>query len=128
MCSKELLRLRPQGRYAIRCIIEVDGETVGFVVILHPAENIVVNIAEEVDFRFHAPVISDIFKGGMLVEHATVPAAHLVVGYHWAILDLLLLEHLGGFVEEVAIDPLRDSPVFVWYFLYSRRQLVLLDD
>ena len=48
----------------------------------------------------------------MAVEEAAVPAAHLVVGYHGAVLDVLLFEHAGGFVEEVAVDPGGDRPVF----------------
>ena len=81
MCGDEFLRLRPQGGNAIRRIVEVDGEAVGFIVVVHPAENVVVDVAEEMDFGLDAPVVADVFEGGVFVEHAAVPAAHLVVGY-----------------------------------------------
>ncbi len=41
----------------------------------------------------------------MFVEEAAVPATHLVVGDHVAVLDFLLFEELGGFLEEVVVDP-----------------------
>ena len=81
MRSDEFLRLRPQGGNAVWRIIEIDSEAVGLVVVLHPAENIVIDVAEEVDFGLDAPVVADVFEGGMFVEHAAVPAAHLVVRY-----------------------------------------------
>ena len=81
MCGDEFLRLGPQGGNALRRIVEVDGEAVGLVVVLHPAENVVVDFTEEVDFGLDSPVVADVFESGVFVEHAAVPAAHLVVGY-----------------------------------------------
>ena len=81
MCGDEFLRLRPQGRNAIRRIVEVDGEAVSFIMVLHPTENVIVDVAEEMDFGLDAPVVADVFESGVFVEHAAVPAAHLVVGY-----------------------------------------------
>ena len=54
----ELLRFRPEGAHALGCIEQVDGEAVGFVVLFHVAEDVVVDVAEEVDFWFDAPVPS----------------------------------------------------------------------
>ena len=81
VCGDEFLRLGPQGGYALRRIVKVDGEAVGLVVVLHPAENVVIDFAEEVDFGLDSPVVADVFESGVFVEHAAVPAAHLVVGY-----------------------------------------------
>ena len=64
----------------MRGVVEVDGEAVGFVVVGHVAEDVVVDVAEEMDFGFDAPVVSCVFEGGVVVEEAAVPAAHLVVG------------------------------------------------
>lgn len=47
----------------------------------------------------------------MLVEHAAVPAAHLVVGDLISVLETLLFQELCGFFEEVHVDILRDVPV-----------------
>ena len=117
MRGNEFLRLRPQRGNALRRIIEVDSEAVGLIVVLHPAENVVVDVAEEVHFGLDAPVVANVFESGVFVEHAAVPATHLVVGYEGAVLDFLLFEHLGRFVEEVAVDPVGDGPVFFWYYL-----------
>ena len=119
MCGEEFFRLGPQGGNAVRRIVEVDGEAVGLVVVLHPAENVIVDFAEEVDFGLDTPVVADVFESGVFVEHAAVPAAHLVVRYHGAVLDFLLFEHLCGFVEEIAVDPVGNGPVFFWYYLYE---------
>lgn len=79
MIGQELGRLGPQGRQGMRVVVQGDGEAVRLVVVLHIAENVVVDIAEEVYLGFDAPVVADILKSGMLVEHATVPATHLMV-------------------------------------------------
>lgn len=102
---EEFEGLRPKGGNGLRGIVEVDGEAVGFVVVLHVAENVVVDVAEEVDFGFHSPVVAYVFEGGMVVEETAVPAAHLVVGDHIAVLDVLLGKHLSTFFEEVHVDP-----------------------
>lgn len=123
MCRDKFLRLRPQGGNALWRIVEVYGEAVGLIVVLHPAEYVIVDIAEEVDFGLDAPVVADVFEGGVFVEHAAVPAAHLVVGYQGPVLDFLLFEHLCGFVEEIAVDPVGDGPVFFWDYLYECSRL-----
>lgn len=91
--------------------------------VLHPPEDIVVDFAEEMHFGFHSPVVADVLECGVFVEHAAIPAAHLVVGYHRAILDFLLLKHLGRFIEQVAVYPAGDCPVLFWYDLYARGYL-----
>ena len=40
--------------------------------IMHITEDVVVNVAEEVDVGFHAPVVPEILQGGMFVEEAAV--------------------------------------------------------
>ena len=79
MCCQESLGFGPQGRNALRGVVKVDGETIGLVVILHVAENVVINVAEEMDLWLHTPVILHMLKGGMLVEHARIPTTHLVI-------------------------------------------------
>lgn len=78
--GQEFQRLGPQGRDALRGVVQVDSEAVGFVVIGHVAEDVVVNVTEKVHFGLHAPVIACVGKGRVVVEKAGVPAAHLVVG------------------------------------------------
>lgn len=111
MGGEEFQRLEPEGGYAFGGVVEVDVEAVGLVVVGHVAENVVVNVAEEFNLRLHAPVIFCVRKGRVVVEHAGVPAAHLVVGFEVGVLDVVLSEDAGGFFEEVVGDPGRRRPV-----------------
>ena len=105
MRGEEFRRLRPQGRDAFGRIVEVDGEAVRLVVVFHVPEDVVVDVAEEVDFWLHAPVVAGVGKRRVFVEHAAVPATHLVVGHQVAVLHCLLFEDLGGFFEQGVVDP-----------------------
>lgn len=109
----KLQRLGPQGRDGFRRVVQVDGEAVRLVVVGHVAEDVVVDVAEEVHFGLHAPVVAGVRQGRVFVEEAAVPAAHLVVGGEVGVLHLLLFEDVGGFFEEVGVDPGGDGPV-VW--------------
>ena len=115
--GEETLSLWPKRRDTLRGVVEVDGEAVGLVAILHVPENIVVNVAEELNVGLNAPVVTVFLKSRVLVEHAAVPATHLVVGDLRAVLDVLLLQNLGGFLEELHVDPARDFPVFLGHKL-----------
>lgn len=112
MCRHEHLGLRPQRWDALGCVVEIDRETVGLVVVLHPAEDIVVYVAEEMYLWLDAPIVANFFEGWVFVEHAAVPSAHLMVGYERTVLNALFLQNLGGLIEEVAVDPVGDCPVF----------------
>ena len=83
--------------------------------ILHPPENIVVDVAEEVYVWFDAPVVLCVCEGGVLAEEAAVPPAHLVVGGLFHVLYFLRDEERDGFVEEVHVDPGRYVPVLGRY-------------
>ena len=112
MRGEEFLGFWPERGHGLRGVIEIDDEAVGFVMVCHVAKDIVVDVAEEVDFGFYAPVVSYVLKGWVLVEEARIPTAHLVVGYQVAVLDLLFLQDLCGFGEEVGIYPRWHSPLF----------------
>ena len=53
----ELHRLGPEGSDTLRGVVERDGEAVRFVVVAHVAEDVVVDVAEEVYVGLHAPVV-----------------------------------------------------------------------
>ena len=99
MRSDELFGLRVERWDRLRSIVEVDRKAVGFIVILHPTKDIIVNVAEEVHLWLHAPVVSDVFESRMFVEHAAVPSTHLVIGYQRSVLDFLLLQYSRGFIK-----------------------------
>lgn len=109
---EEFLRFGPQRGDGFGVVVEVDGEAVGLVVVVHVPEDVVVDVAEEMDLGLHAPVVAGVGQRGVFVEHAAVPAAHLVVGDEVGVLDALLFEHDGGFFEEGEVDPGGDVPVF----------------
>src|SRR5437667_2966525 len=48
----------------------------------------------------------------MLVEETAVPPAHLMVGFHVTILDIVFLEDLARFFEDLVVNPGGDIPVF----------------
>lgn len=111
--GQEFGRLGPQGGQSVRIVVEVQGEAVRLVVVLHVAEDVVVDIAEEMDLGLDAPVVADVLERGMLVEHAAVPATHLMVGHHVGILNTVLLKHGSRFFEDAGVDPRGRVPVVI---------------
>ena len=105
MGSDELRGFRPQRRDRLRRIVQVDREAVRFVVVLHVSENIVVHIAEEMDLWLNSPVVLCVRKRRVLVEKTAVPTAHLMVGLHSSVLNIVLLQDLGRFLEKLLVDP-----------------------
>lgn len=102
-----------QSGYRLWRIVKIDSKTIRLIVVLHPTKYVVVNVTEEVYFWLDAPIVASIRQRGVLVEHAAVPAAHLVVADHVAILHVLLIKDIGGLVKKVAVDPGRDRPVLL---------------
>lgn len=113
--GKELLRLWPESGDTLGSVEKVDGETVCYVAVLYESEDIIINVTEKLNLGLDTPVVTVVLKGRVLIEEAAVPAAHLMVGDLIAILNALLLQHLGGFAEEVHVDPIGDIPVFLRY-------------
>ncbi len=105
MSSQKFHCLGPESLDAFWGVIQVYGEAVCFVVVFHVAENIVVYVAEKVDFGLHAPVVFCMGEGGVFVEEAGVPTAHLMIGNEISILNAFLFEDLSGFSKEVFVDP-----------------------
>ena len=79
--------------------------------VLHPTENVVIDVAEELDFGLDAPVVLYVFQGWVVVEEATVPSAHFVVADFVGVLDVVFGEDFGGFEVEVVVDPGGGFPV-----------------
>lgn len=98
LCNK-FRGLGPQRRDRLRRIVEIDGEAVRLVAVRHKTEDVVINIAEEMYFGLYSPVVLYVCQRRVFVEEAAVPAAHLVVGFHASVLDVILFENLGGFLE-----------------------------
>lgn len=113
MFRNELGRFWPERGDRLRCVIEIDCEPVGLIVVCHVAEDIVVNITEEMDLWLYSPVELCVCQSRVLVEETTVPSAHLMVGFHTAILNIILLQDTCRFLEQLFVDPRRNLPVFL---------------
>lgn len=109
--GEEALRLGPERRDGEGGVVEIDGEAVRLVAVLHVAEDVVVNVAEEVHVGLDAPVVVHVGEGGVVWEEAGVPAAHLVVADLVGILDAVFGEDLGGLGVEGRIYPWGCGPV-----------------
>lgn len=111
--GQELFGFGPQSRDGGRGVIQVDGEAVRLVAVVHVAENVIVDIAEEVNVGLDAPVVLCVGQGRVLVEHAAVPPAHLVIRDLVGILNLLFFEDLDRFVVQVLVNPRWHFPVLL---------------
>lgn len=109
----ELDRLGPERRDRGWGVVQVDGEAVRLVVVLHEPENIVVDVAEEVHLWLDPPVVLSGGEGRMFVEHAAIPTTHLVVGHLTGVLDFVLFQNLDGFLVDVVVDPRWFLPVLL---------------
>lgn len=67
--------------------------------VLHVAEDIIIDVAEEMHFGLYPPVVAYIFEGRVAVEETAVPATHLVVGDHGAVLSAFFGEHAAAFAH-----------------------------
>lgn len=114
MRSQELDSFGPERGNTLRRVVEVDGEAVGLVVVFHVAEDIVIDIAEEMDVWFDAPIPLRFLQRRMLVEHAAIPSTHLVVGLQVPVFNVLLFQNLRGLLVEFFVNPFRHLPVFFW--------------
>lgn len=95
----------PEGGDGLGRVVNVDGKAVGLVVVAHVAENVVVDVAVEVDMRLDTPIVLHVLECRMVVEQTAVPPAHLVVGFHAGILNVLLFQDLCALFEQVSVDP-----------------------
>ena len=108
---EEALCFRPERGDGEGRVVEVYGEAVGLITVGHIAEDVIVDVAEEVDVGLDAPVEIHVGEGGVVREEARIPAAHLVVGYLVGVLNAVFGEDGCGFGEERWVDPRGCGPV-----------------
>ena len=109
--GEEFERLEPEGGYALGAVVEIYVEAVRLVVVGHVAEDVVVDVAEELDLRLDTPVVLRVLERRVMVEETAVPAAHLVVRDTVCVLDVIFFQDLGRFFKQVGADPGRGGPV-----------------
>ena len=105
MCVDEGAGAGPERREGAGVVEDVHVEAVFEIVVAHEAEDVIVDVAEEVDVRFDAPVPVEVAEAGVLVEEARVPAAHVPVGYHPAFADADGAEVFERVHEARFVDP-----------------------
>lgn len=111
--------LWPELWNRLRRVVQLNGKAVGLVVVLHEAEDIVVDITEEVHLGLDSPIVLHIRKSWMLVKQPRIPATHLVVAEQVSVLYILLFQYVCALGEQILIYPARHSPVVVWKNLIS---------
>ena len=140
MSSHEFFGLGPQCRDTFGRIVQVDVEPISLVMIAHPPKDVVVYVAVELYVGFNAPIILHVGQGRVFVEHAAIPATHIVIGYLACVLHILLVKDFHGLLEEIVIYPRGFVPVLfgneLWYWVsmivqdlmggYSLRTVVAL--
>lgn len=115
----ELGCLGPQGRDGFWCIVKVNSEAVGLVLVLHKTEHIIIDVAEEVNLGLYTPVELGVGQSWVFVEQTTVPSAHLMVRELVGVLNVVLLEDVHGLLVQVIIDPGWLIPMFSRDDLYQ---------
>lgn len=65
------------------------------------------------DLGLDSPVKLRVGKSWVVVEHAAVPSAHLMVRDLVGILDPFFLQHFDGLLVEIIVDPRGDVPVLL---------------
>lgn len=111
VCGEEALCFWPERGNRQRSVVQVDSKAVGFIAVLHVPEDVVVNVAEEVDIGLDAPVVIHVCERGVVREEARIPATHLVVGYLVCVLDAVFGEDGSGFFVQRVVDPGWCAPV-----------------
>lgn len=48
----------PQGWKSLGVVVQVDSESVGFIIVVHVTEDIILNVAKEVHLGFNTPVVA----------------------------------------------------------------------
>lgn len=117
MRSQKLDGLRPQRRYTLGRIVQIDIEAIGLVVVLHVVEHIVIHVAKELYLGLNPPVELEVLQSRMMVEQPAVPSAHLVVRRHIPVLNIVFLENLRRLFVQVVVDPGWRIPVLLGYHM-----------
>lgn len=60
-------------------IVEVDSEAVCLIAIVHVAKDVIVDVAEEMNIGFHAPIVLHVRQSWMMWEESGIPATHSMI-------------------------------------------------
>lgn len=105
---------RPKGREGPGIVENVHCEAVLDLVVSGKAEDIVVDVAKEMDVRFDAPVEVVFHQSRVSIEETTVPSTHVPIGYHPAFSHANSSKVFETVHEAPFVDPFRKGPVLFW--------------
>jgi len=109
----ELLGASPEGGNGINVFVQRKNETVLLVVLVHDAERIVVNVAEELDGGLNTPVVFVVHHELLSEEETGLESAHVTVADGVTVDDLALMHILTDLAGLLLVNPLREGPVFL---------------
>ncbi|TKW55601.1 hypothetical protein CTA1_12336 [Colletotrichum tanaceti] len=109
----ELLGAVPERWDSLDVLVQAQDEAVLLVVLLHEAEGIIVNIAEELDGGLDAPVVVVVQHGFLLEEEARLEATHVAVAHRVAVDDLALGHVLANLAGLFLVNPLGERPMLL---------------
>lgn len=103
----------PQGGDGLNVLVQAEHETVLLSILVHEAEGIVVDVAEQLDRGLDTPVVFVVHHQGLAEEEARLEAAHVAVADAVAVNDLALFHILANLLGLLLVDEIRETPVFL---------------
>lgn len=109
----ELLGAVPESGDGLDVLVQAQNEAVLLVVLLHEAERIVVDIAEELNGGLNTPVVVVVHHGRLAEEETRLETAHVAVAHRVAVDDLALGHVLANLAGLLLVNVLRERPVLL---------------
>jgi hypothetical protein len=109
----ELLGTGPKGRNGVDVFVKRENKTVLLLVLVHDAEGIVVDIAEELDRGLNTPVVLVVHHEFLSEEETRLESAHMTVADGVTVDDLALMHVLTNLTGLLLVNPFRERPVLL---------------
>lgn len=109
----ELLDTVPESGNRLHVFVQAEHEAVLLVILLHEAEGVVVDIAEQLDAGLDAPVVFVVHHQRLTEEKARLEAAHVAVADAVTVDDLALGHVLAHLLGLVLVDVVGERPVLL---------------
>ena len=102
----EVLDAIPDGGNSVYVFVKTEYKTVLLPVVSHELEGIIVDIAIQLDTRFHSPIPFKLIHQRMAVEKARLVSAHVPVAHRVSIYDLSFRHVFSNFPRSVLVNEL----------------------
>lgn len=111
MVFDEFLCAFPQGGNGLDVFIQTQNEAVLFAIVLHELERIVVDVAEQFNTGFNAPVVLELMQQRVSKKEARFESAHVSVADGITIDDLPSAHILSDLLCLFLVNPRGEGPV-----------------